>query len=311
MMEIVACNQCGATAATPVFVAVPDILLERPAVRTTLVRCDRCGLVYQNPRPTLAAMGQHYPDSYESYNLDGDAARRSWLLRRALQVGLDKRARTVMRFRRGGYLLDVGCATGIFLNGMRRFPGWTLHGVDPSEHAAAIARRLPGVQIVTGTLEQAAYPDAMFDAVTLWDVFEHLHDPAATLQEIRRVLKPDGVLALRVPNLSSWDAKLFGRGWAGLDTPRHLYLFDRVTLPRMVESQGFRVLRLDCAIGSYPTFVLSLRFWLYRRGFSAERRAKIARRLYSPAMRLLSAPLFYLYGLRRRGPLLTLVASPA
>lgn len=309
-METVACNQCGVATATPAYVDLPDILLERPAVLTTLVRCNNCGLVYQNPRPTPAEMDAHYPDSYESYNLDGDG-RRSWLLERALRHGLDKRARAVMRYRRGGTLLDVGCATGIFLNGMRRFAGWTLYGVEPSAHAAALARRLPDVTIHEGTLDDAAYPAATFDAVTLWDVFEHLHDPAATLDEIRRILKPDGVLALRVPNLSSWDAQLFGRAWAGLDAPRHLYLFDRVTLPRMLESHGFRVLRLDCAIGSYPTFVLSVRFWLYQQGVAATRRAQISRLLYHPLMRLVSAPLFYLYGLRRRGPLLTLVATPA
>lgn len=310
-METVPCNLCGSAAAVPWAADLPDLLLERPAVRTTLVRCADCGLVYQNPRPTLAEMGEHYPAEYESYNFDKDAGRRSWLLERAVRYGLDKRARAVLRARPSGVLLDVGCSTGLFLNNMRRFVGWTLHGVEISPHAVELARRLPGVTVFTGTLEEAVYPAGMFDAVTLWDVFEHLHDPAATLREIRRVLRPDGVLVVRVPNLSSWDARLFGRAWAGLDAPRHLYLFDRETLPRILEANGFRIGRLDCAMGSYPTFLLSVRFWLTARGVPPSRRAAVGRLLGHPVMRLLSVPAFYLYGLRRRGPLLTAVAHPA
>lgn len=305
-MEHTTCNLCG-SAEADLFYELPDLLLDRPQVRTTLVRCRVCGLVYQNPRPTFAEMGQHYPPEYDSYAPNPLAARAPWLLHRAYAYGVHKRTRSVTRLKRGGKLLDVGCATGTFLLGMRAHPGWDLHGVEVSPHAAAIARS-EGLTVAEGTLEQAAFPDGHFDAVTLWDVFEHLHDPAATLAELHRILRPDGVLVMRVPNLDSWDARLFGRNWAGLDAPRHTYVFGLQSLRSLLERAGFTGLEMACNIGSYPTFALSVRFWLTARGVPPARRNRLMRALEHPAARLLTAPLFYLAGLGLRGPLVTVTA---
>ncbi len=302
--ETVVCNLCGAASATPRY-QVKDLLLERPTVTATLVECAVCGLVYQNPRPTFAAMGEHYPDEYDSYNYDSDDKRPSWLLRKAYAYGTNKRTRIVTRAKSGGRLLDIGCSTGLFLRGMREKSGWEVQGVEISEQAAAIARNRHALTVTTGTLESAEFPDNHFDAVTMWDVFEHLHDPDGSLAEIRRILRPDGVLVLRVPNLDSWDAQLFGENWAGLDAPRHLYIFGRKTLTQILTQNSFKIAKMSCAIGSYPTFVLSVRFWLTAQ---AKPRERMMRLLNSPPARLLSAPLFYLLGMNQRGPLLTVVA---
>jgi 2-polyprenyl-3-methyl-5-hydroxy-6-metoxy-1,4-benzoquinol methylase len=266
-------------------------------------------LIYQNPRPSLAEMPAHYPAEYESYANPSDERDAPPLLQQAYRYGMDKRRRFITRAKSGGSLLDVGCATGIFLRSMGSLPGWEVQGVEISPHAAAIARQ-QGLRVFTGTLEEAHFPAASFDAVTLWDVFEHLHDPASSLTEIRRVLKPDGLLVLRVPNVGSWDARIFGRYWAGYDSPRHLYVFDRRTLAEMLARSGFEIVSASCGIGSYPTFVLSLRFWLRARGTPPVRQQQVARFLYHPLMRLLTAPLFYLYGLGLRGPLLVVSTRP-
>jgi len=303
-METTVCNLCGSPEAAVVY-HLSDYLLEKPDVQATLVRCQNCGLVYQNPRPTLSEMGAHYPPEYDSYNPDG-GEKASWLMRRLVQYGLDKRVRFVTRAVEGGRLLDVGCATGLFL---RAVPSdrFQVQGVEVSPHAAEIARRL-GLDVFTGTLEQAAFPAASFDAVTLWDVLEHLHDPLASLQEITRILKPGGALIFRVPHGGSWDARLFGRYWAGLDTPRHLYVFDRQTLIALLAKAGLQIESESCAIGSYPTFVLSVRFWMAGRGWSAARRGKIARLLNGPLARLASAPFFSISSLTLNGPVITVTA---
>ena len=305
-METVACNLCGSTSFTPIH-QIPDYLLERD-VQTTLVQCKNCGLMYQNPRPTLEEMGTHYPPEYESY-APPPGKNTPRLLQMAYDYGRFKRARMITRVKAGGRLLDVGCSTGTFLLSMRDKPGWTVQGVEISEHPARIARDEHGLDVFTGTLETAHFPEATFDAITLWDVFEHVHDPVATLREIHRVLKPGGVLLMRVPNGDSWDAKLFGPTWAGLDAPRHLYVFGLKTLRQMLEQQKFHISKLSCEIGSYPTFVLSVRFWMVQRGWDPQRREKIARWLYHPFVRILTSPFFYLYGLGLRGPLVIAVAS--
>jgi SAM-dependent methyltransferase len=311
-MESVVCNLCHSPAFQS-FAVVPDLLLEREEVEATLVRCCHCGLVYQNPRPSLAEIGDHYPPEYEPY-IDHTAVehstgrKRNWLLQKAIDYGIQKRCRFVTRHKHSGRILDVGCAAGTFLLGMRNRGGWETAGVELSAEVARLARERHGLDVFAGTLEQAAYPDAYFDAVTMWDVLEHLHDPVNTLREIGRILKPGGVLIIRVPNLASWDAAIFGQYWAGLDAPRHLYVFTPQTLSTMLEQAGFVTASHSSAIGSYVTFVLSIRFWLTARRVSKQIVSKVMWLLYHPAARLASAPFFYLPNLVLRGPLVVTTA---
>lgn len=306
-MESVLCNFCGA-AQTQAVATVPDLLLERLSIQAALVRCTRCNLVYQNPRPTLAEMGTHYPPDYEPYADHVAQPKRNWLLQKAIQHGTNKRCRFVTRHKAAGRLLDVGCAMGGFLLGMRAQEGWTVAGVEVNQAVARAATARHDLDIFAGTLEEARYPDASFDAVTMWDVLEHLHDPFSSLKEIHRILRADGIVVIRVPNLASWDAKLFGSTWAGLDAPRHLYIFTPETLSALVEKAGFQVVEHSCAIGSYMTFVLSIRFWLTDHGVAPRWKEAISKLLYHPVARLASAPLFYLVSSTRRGPLLVTVA---
>ncbi len=305
-METTACGLCGSRDSAP-FLQLTDLMFERPEATSTLVRCQNCGLIYQNPRPTPAEMAEHYPEEYDCYGSDPVSADTPWLLRQVYGYGLRKRTRAVRRHLRGGRLLDVGCASGNFLIAMRQHPGWALQGVEISPYAAALARE-QGLDVFTGTLEEAGHPDEHFDAVTLWDVFEHLHDPVGTLAEIRRIMKPGGVLVMRVPNADSWDAHLFGRYWAGYEPPRHTYVFGIRTLRRILQEGGFQILDLACNIGGYPTFMLSLRFWLTGRETPPARRDRLLRALGHPLMRALTAPLFFLAGLGLKGPLVIATA---
>ncbi|MFN8491991.1 MAG: class I SAM-dependent methyltransferase [Caldilineaceae bacterium] len=309
-MEKTACNLCGSTATEP-FATVPDLLLARLTTQATLVRCLTCGLVYQNPRPTLAEIGQHYPPEYEPFVDQAEKRKTNWFLQQAIAYGIRKRCRFVTRHKTSGKILDIGCAVGTFLLGMQAQGGWQTYGVELSHEVARFARERHHLDVFAGTLEEANFPDQSFDAVTMWDVLEHIHDPAATLCEIRRILKPDGVVVIRVPNLASWDAKFFGKAWAGLDAPRHLYVFTPTTLSQLLRKSGFVTVAHSSAIGSYVTFVLSLRFWLMANNFSENLQNKLVKILYHPVSRLISAPFFYLPNLALRGPLLVTTAKKA
>ena len=307
-METTYCNLCGQDAGEP-YVSLPDLLLDRPDSITKLLRCTNCGLVYQNPRPTFEEMGAHYPPEYESYDPAPDPGKMSWLARQGYLYGMRKRTRAVTRFKTGGRLLDVGCAAGTFLTGMQAIPGWDVEGVEVSSYAAELARSQFGLTVFNGSLEAANFPAASFDAITLWDVFEHLHNPAGTLRELYRILKPHGILVMRLPNLDAWDAGWFGENWAGLDAPRHTYVFGRAPLRRMLTEQGYRLLRMATEMGGYMVFALSLRFLMTRRGWTPTRRARAVRRLYHPIARIMSIPFFYLFGLGQKGPLVTVTAQ--
>lgn len=305
-METTVCDLCGSPQCEE-YAQPADYLLGRLEVRARLVRCRQCGLVYQSPRPTLDEIGEHYPASYVSYG-DYRATTPSGLLRMAYDYGMRKRTRYVTRRVAGGRLLDVGCAAGLFLVAMRELGGWQVEGVELDAATAAYARESYALPIHTGTLEQAALPAACFDVVTLWDVLEHLHQPTQSLLEVRRILRPGGWLVLRVPNLASWDARLFGESWSGLDAPRHLSVYSPATLRATLEKAGFCVEGWDTAIGSWPVFALSVRFQLERQGASEATRQRMTRLLHHPATRLATAPLFAVPSLAHKGPVLVMTA---
>ncbi|MBE0410916.1 MAG: class I SAM-dependent methyltransferase [Anaerolineales bacterium] len=307
-MQTLMCNLCHSNDFELLY-KLPDLLLQREQVISTFVRCKQCGLVLQNPRPNIEEMSFHYPPEYDSYTTALNNNQTPWLLQKAYRYGIEKRGRIVRNHKKSGRLLDIGCATGVFLAGMKVHPEWELIGVEINKQAAEIAREQNQLNVVHGTLEDAGFPSEFFDAVTMWDVLEHLHDPSSSLKEIHRILKPDGVLVFRVPNLNSWDAKLFGAAWAGLDAPRHLYVFDPQTLSSLLAKNNFEIHKMGCNIGSYPTFLLSLRFWLLAKGIPESIRMTVLKILHHPIMRVISSPLFFVYGLGLRGPLITVVAT--
>ena len=108
-------------------------------------------------------------------------------------------------------LLDVGCSSGAFLNSARIL-GFKTFGVEPAKQAANTAKK-SGLNVVAGTLEQAQYSNNHFDAITLFEVIEHLKEPKLLFQEIYRVLKPGGVLLISTGNSKSLTVKLLKNKW--------------------------------------------------------------------------------------------------
>jgi GT2 family glycosyltransferase len=126
------------------------------------VNCLSCGLIYQNPRPTIEEMAAHYPPDYESFAPELDSRDFSWIHRKAFQYGVSKRCHFISRHKRSGRISDVGCATGIFLNGIRNSGNWGTIGVEINEYAADIAKQR-GLDVRVGTLKLAGFEDGLFD----------------------------------------------------------------------------------------------------------------------------------------------------
>jgi len=97
--------------------------------------------------------------------------------------------------------------------------------------------------VLNSTLAEARFEENFFDAVTIWDVIEHLPDPKAEMRNVHRVLKPDGIFAIHTIDIESWFARLMGARWPWL-MEMHLHYFTRRTLARALEQSGFRVLEI-------------------------------------------------------------------
>lgn len=291
-MEETNCNLCGANDTELVYVE-KDRLLKLPG-SFRLVRCRQCGLLYINPRPTPEEIKYYYPEEYGPYNVTPEDEP-SWIKRLDHQYGYWKRARLAKAAcPQGGRILDVGCAMGNFLHMMTRLGSWKAYGLDISPEATEYARERYGVETFTGELLDAGYPNSYFDVVTMWDVMEHVHDPTSTLTEVHRILKPGGLTIIRVPNVSTWDARLFGPYWVGYDAPRHLFVFSHETLRHLLQKTGFRVDKMRSLILGYPPFALSVQFWLDEKLHNEKLKNALLALNHSRLPRLLTRPFFSL-----------------
>jgi SAM-dependent methyltransferase len=141
-----------------------------------------------------------------------------------------------------GPLLDVGCGGGLFL-GMMRERGYRVTGLDFSREAAAMAWKRQQAPAVCGDLAHAPLRAGSFAGITMFHVLEHVHDPRAYLVAARDLLAPDGRLVVQVPNAASWQFRLLGRRWSGVDVPRHLFDFRGRDLEKLLEACGMEVVR--------------------------------------------------------------------
>jgi 2-polyprenyl-3-methyl-5-hydroxy-6-metoxy-1,4-benzoquinol methylase len=251
-MEHVACDLCGATDTHP-YMTTSDRFT---GVAFNLVMCNRCQLVYLNPRPNREEIEAQYPDNYEAYRLTEqyDSKIEKWHVQRALEKQL---AYVESHRPEQGQLLDVGCATGNFLY-VARDHGWQVLGVEIQEKAAKIARQQFNIEVITTDLIGAGLPPASQDVVTLWDVVEHLFSPRSDMLLIHKLLKPGGMVFFSIPNLNSYDRRLFKSNWIGWDAPRHLTFFSELTLNRLLEETGFEIMDRRCILGGRGAFLLSI-----------------------------------------------------
>jgi SAM-dependent methyltransferase len=252
---------------------------------TDLVSCTGCGLLLRSPRPRAADVERAYTE--ERY----PAERLAEMLES--QVDSFREKAPVLRSLGGtGRIVEVGSFLGGFLEVARR-EGWDAVGVDPGKQVAERCRAR-GLRVVTSTFEDfLADADAgPHDCVAVWNTFDQLPDPRAALEGAARLLRPGGILALRVPHGRYYRqarGQLPGPAWRRFAAERrlawnnllsfpYLYGYDVETLDRLVEPFGFAraLVRGDvlCRIAGRSTAAWAR---LEERVVKARQRAAIAR----------------------------------
>jgi SAM-dependent methyltransferase len=217
-----------------------------------ILRCTSCGLAYRSFRPTNVELGRLYRAADDS-KYEAEMPNRWRTARRHKQI--------IDRYVSGtGTLLDVGCASGAFLRVMQD-AGWNVEGIEPSESQFQRARKLLGDSCrIQRCLLQDAELTGKYDLITLFDVLEHVTEPAAFLQLASSHLKSGGHLVLNVPRVDSFIAVLLGSRWPLL-LAEHLNYFTRPSLRRCGESAGLKLIRT----GQRPS-AFSLDYIFFRAG---------------------------------------------
>lgn len=138
-----------------------------------------------------------------------------------------------------GKILDVGCNAGQFLDEME---GFERYGIDRSPSHGKIAKEKYGENIFIGTFEDYQAPNFLFDCITIQDVLDHMVDPLEALKKCNKLLKPNGVLVVKVHDMSSLFARIMGRRFYAFIPPTHLFYFSRTALAAALEKTSFDII---------------------------------------------------------------------
>ena len=195
-----------------------------------IVECRSCHLVYMNPRPHHEAVVENYGDVEDQEYIEEEQGRLETFAE-SLEL--------VQRYRPSGRLLDVGCHVGTFLT-LAEAAGYEVAGVEPSRWGAEIARTRIDGNVHCGAIEDAPLPEGGYDVITLWDVIEHLPDPALDIRAIHAALRPGGIFAVSTMDVESLFARVAGKRWPWY-MQMHLVYFSRQTLPEMLRREGFQI----------------------------------------------------------------------
>ncbi len=213
---------CGGALAQP-----PEVVTD---TNWNLHRCRHCGALATDitdaPPPE-----QLYPSFSQS---EAGAARTG---RSLASRFLRRRVQVVRESTRGRRVLDFGAGNGDFCAALCT-AGYDAVGVEPFSLGETQLRDNP-TQLYRSWKDRDDL--GRFDAITLWHVLEHLHNPVEVLTNLRSRLAPGGCLIISVPNERSWQRRVFRTSWFHLDPPRHVLHLDRATLADTLSRAGMTI----------------------------------------------------------------------
>jgi 2-polyprenyl-3-methyl-5-hydroxy-6-metoxy-1,4-benzoquinol methylase len=208
-----------------------------------IARCPLCGLEQTLPLPGQDELNRLY-ETY--YNFGGEKNTGYTRLRAkfldsflySTWLALDGDI-SFHRNSGSGKLLDVGCNEGRGLE-LYQGHGYTAEGLELNSKAAGVARS-KGFTVYGNTLEGFT-SERKYDVIVLSNVLEHSLDPAAMLQQIYRLLAPEGEVWISCPNSQSWLRSVFGRYWINWHVPFHIVHFSPDTLIKLLERSRFEII---------------------------------------------------------------------
>jgi 2-polyprenyl-3-methyl-5-hydroxy-6-metoxy-1,4-benzoquinol methylase len=229
-----------------------------------IVECSFCTLRFTQDVPDANSISAYYKsENYISHTntSKGFINRMYKFVRKRTMTEKRKLVEKITGIKKG-QLLDLGSGVGSFINVMKQYE-WDVTGLEPDEEARNIAKQLYQLELKKIEEFKKLAPGS-FDAITLWQVLEHIHDLHAYMKQLKTLLKENGKLFIAVPNYTSNDAAIYKENWAAYDVPRHLYHFSPQAMQVLIEKNGLKLLL--CKPMWYDSFYISLLSSKYKRG---------------------------------------------
>lgn len=263
--------------------------------------CRSCSLVFLNPMPQEEELNKCYPADYYSYqNVFEKKRNYKTVLKKLLFLNMGTKDPVSPK---PGRVLDIGCGVGVFLLEMRK-KHWETYGVEINEKAAKLGRCKAGLNISTGNLVEASFPDNYFDYIRSNHSFEHMVNPNEVLEEIYRILKSNGKLLIGVPNIDGLNAKLFKQYWWYLGAPVHPFNYSVKTLSMILEKQNFVIEKVSYN-SDYSGILGSMQIFLNRHTDKLSHEGMI---FNNPALKILSHWMSKALDLLKKGDAIEIIA---
>jgi len=199
---------------------------------STYFRCNECSMVYLNPILNPEATVEYYTNLNTG---QGDIVSADMgFYTEIYTLGLD----SITLHKKGGKILDIGCSTGVFLD-IAKVKNWETAGIELGLDEAAKAEE-KGHKIFKNTID-ALGSDEKFDAITMWDVLEHIPDGIDHLNKIKTHLNEKGILFFQIPNSDALAAKIMRGACRMFDGLEHTNLYNPKTVALIAEKCGFEI----------------------------------------------------------------------
>lgn len=212
--------------------------------------CAACGIIFIHPQPTMEEIAQMYSKEYFEGDFRCGHAGSYFDERTQSSLEDGELLNRIKTFKPNGKFLEIGCAGGAFLRAAQK-SGYDVNGVEFSDVAARFAREKFGLDVVTGDVTEANYPDNMFDVVFMGDVLEHLPNPVATCNEVFRIMAPDGLFVIECPmqtntlfsRIGFFLYNVSGKKAAVHLPPYHLFEYRPASMTAMLRLCGFDIMQ--------------------------------------------------------------------
>jgi len=253
MEKLEFCPICNSIHSKPFLVCV-DHTVSRETFN--IVECESCGFKFTNPRPNESDLGKYYKsEEYVSHSNTNKGFINS-VYQTVRKYTLLKKLQLVSKHFKTGKILDIGCGTGEFLNTCKNAK-WETLGIEPDDDARNMAIKNYGLDIRKES-DLSGLADSSFDVISMWHVLEHVPKLNERVEELKRLIKPTGIIIIAVPNCESLDAKSYKELWAAYDVPRHLYHFIPKDIETLFQKHGMKVFQtLPMVFDSFYVSMLS------------------------------------------------------
>lgn len=216
------------------------------------VQCNSCKLVFANPMADEKELEEYYThyyekDHYEAMNYKALILNHFSRIQGLQPVSIKKEARYLNELVAGSRFLDVGCGLGLGLAYANQFD-CELYATEFDQGALDFVSEHFAVKTFKGDVWSANFPDNFFDFIHISHVIEHVLDPRAYVREMKRIVKPGGIIAIGTPDITSNLYKLYR--WTNLvrlkvpdviDGLEHTFIFPKSVLKSLCESEGLTV----------------------------------------------------------------------